>query len=29
VNAPGTYSLSVDDVAAFILDACRLAGLDW
>ncbi len=29
INAPRPYGLSAEDVAAFVLDACRLAGVDW
>jgi hypothetical protein len=29
INAPRPYGLSAEDVAAFVLDACRMAGVDW
>jgi len=29
INAPRPYGLSAEDAAAFVLDACRMAGVDW
>jgi hypothetical protein len=29
INAPRPYGLSAEDVAGFVLDACRRAGVDW